>query len=40
VLGVVAVLVAGSIWRRRAAQELEHLALPEAAAQPQPQDRP
>jgi len=40
VLGVVAVLVAGSIWRRRAAQELEHLALPEAVAQPQPQDRP
>ena len=40
ILGAIAVLVAGSIWRRRRLQQLEHLALPAAAEAAQPVDRP
>src|SRR6202140_5082958 len=40
ILGAIAVLVAGSIWRRRRLRQLEHLALPAAAELAQPADRP
>ena len=40
ILGAIAVLVAGSIWRRRRLKQLEHLALPAAAEAAQPADRP
>jgi YjbE family integral membrane protein len=39
ILGAIAVLVAGSIWRRRRLEQLEHLALPAAAEAAQPADR-
>ncbi len=39
VLGAVTVLIAGSIWRRRKAQQLEDLVLPNAAEVAQPIDR-
>jgi YjbE family integral membrane protein len=39
-LGAIAVLVAGSIWRRRKLRQLERLALPAAAEVAQPADRP
>jgi len=39
VLGAVAVLVAGSIWRKRKVRELENLALPNAGEIAQPNDR-
>jgi len=39
-LGAITVLVAGSIWRKRRLQQLEHLALPDAAELAQPVDRP
>jgi YjbE family integral membrane protein len=40
VLGAIAVLVAGSIWRKRRLQQLDHLALPAAVEAAQPIDRP
>jgi YjbE family integral membrane protein len=40
ILGAIAVLVAGSLWRRRRLKQLEHLALPTAAEAAQPADRP
>jgi YjbE family integral membrane protein len=40
VLGAIAVLVAGSIWRKRRLQHLEQLALPDAVEVAQPIDRP
>ena len=40
ILGAIAVLVAGSLWRRRRLKQLEHLALPAAAEVAQPADRP
>jgi YjbE family integral membrane protein len=40
ILGAVAVLVAGSIWRKRRLQQLEQLALPAAVEMAQPIDRP
>jgi YjbE family integral membrane protein len=40
VLGAIAVLVAGSIWRKRRLQQLEQLALPGAVEAAQPVDRP
>jgi YjbE family integral membrane protein len=40
ILGAIAVLVAGSLWRRRRLKQLEHLALPAAAEAAQPVDRP
>jgi YjbE family integral membrane protein len=40
ILGAIAVLVAGSLWRRRRLKQLEHLALPAAAEAAQPADRP
>jgi hypothetical protein len=40
VLGAIAVLVAGSIWRKRKLQQLDHLALPAAVEAAQPIDRP
>jgi YjbE family integral membrane protein len=40
ILGAIAVLVAGSLWRRRRLKQLEHLALPTAAEAAQPVDRP
>jgi YjbE family integral membrane protein len=40
VLGAIAVLVVGSIWRRRRLQQLDHLALPAAVEAAQPIDRP
>jgi YjbE family integral membrane protein len=40
VLGAIAVLVVGSIWRKRRLQQLDHLALPAAAEAAQPIDRP
>jgi YjbE family integral membrane protein len=40
VLGAIAVLVAGSIWRKRKLQRLEQLALPAAVEMAQPIDRP
>ena len=39
-LGAIAVLVVGSIWRRRRLQQLERLALPVAVEAAQPIDRP
>jgi YjbE family integral membrane protein len=39
ILGAIAVLVAGSIWRRRRLKQLELLALPAAAEAAQPADR-
>jgi len=39
VLGAVAVLVAGSIWRKRKLRQLEHLALPIAVEAAQPAER-
>jgi YjbE family integral membrane protein len=39
-LGAITVLVAGSIWRKRKLQKLEHLALPEAGELAHPVDRP
>jgi predicted tellurium resistance membrane protein TerC len=39
-LGAVAVLVAGSIWRKRKQEQLEDLALPGSAELVQPVDRP
>jgi len=39
ILGAIAVLVAGSLWRRRRLKQLEHLALPTAEVA-QPADRP
>ena len=40
ILGAIAVLIAGSIWRRRRLKQLEHLALPTAAEVARPVDRP
>jgi YjbE family integral membrane protein len=40
VLGAVAVLVVGSIWRRRKLQQLEHLAMPAAGEAAVPADLP
>jgi YjbE family integral membrane protein len=40
VLGAIAVLVVGSIWRKRRLQHLDHLALPAAADAAPPIDRP
>src|ERR1700726_1037318 len=40
ILGAIAVLVAGSLWRRRRLRQLEHLALPAAAEMAQPIERP
>ena len=40
VLGAIAVLVAGSIWRKRRLQLLEKIALPSAVEAAQPIDRP
>ena len=40
ILGAIAVLVAGSIWRKRRLQQLEQLALPAAVKMAQPVDRP
>jgi YjbE family integral membrane protein len=40
VLGAIAVLVAGSIWRKRKLQQLDHLALPAVVEAAQPIDRP
>jgi YjbE family integral membrane protein len=40
ILGAIAVLVAGSIWRKRRLQQLEQLALPAAVEIAQPIDRP
>jgi len=40
VLGAIAVLVAGSIWRKRRLQQLEQIALPAAVEAAQPVDRP
>jgi YjbE family integral membrane protein len=40
VLGAIAVLVAGSIWRKRKLQQLDHLALPAAVEAARPVDRP
>jgi YjbE family integral membrane protein len=40
VLGAIAVLVAGSIWRKRRLQRLEQIALPAAVEVAQPVDRP
>ena len=40
VLGVVAVLLVGAIWRKRKRQQLEHLALPDGGEVAQPIDRP
>jgi YjbE family integral membrane protein len=40
VLGAVAVLVVGSIWRKRKLQQLEHLALPAAGETALPADLP
>jgi YjbE family integral membrane protein len=40
VLGAIAVLVAGSIWRKRRLQQLEPIALPGAVEVAQPLDRP
>ena len=40
VLGAIAVLVVGSIWRKRRLQQLDHLALPGAVEAAQPIDRP
>src|SRR5579862_1988584 len=40
ILGAIAVLVAGSLWRRRRLRQLEHLALPTAADAARPADRP
>ncbi len=40
VLGVVAVLLMGAIWRRRKRQQIEHLALPDGGEVVQPIDRP
>jgi YjbE family integral membrane protein len=40
VLGAIAVLVAGSIWRKRRLQHLEQLALSDAVEVAQPVDRP
>jgi YjbE family integral membrane protein len=40
ILGAIAVLVAGSIWRKRRLQQLEQLALPTAVEIAQPIDRP
>jgi YjbE family integral membrane protein len=39
-LGAIAVLVAGSIWRKRRLQQLEQIALPAAVEVAQPVDRP
>jgi YjbE family integral membrane protein len=39
ILGAIAVLVAGSIWRKRRLQQLEQIALPAAAETAQPVDR-
>jgi YjbE family integral membrane protein len=40
VLGVLAVLLMGAIWRRRNRQQIEHLALPDGGEVVQPIDRP
>ncbi len=40
VLGAIAVLVVGSMWRKRRLQQLDHLALPDAVEAAQPIDRP
>jgi YjbE family integral membrane protein len=40
VLGAIAVLVVGSIWRKRRLRQLDHLALPDAVEAAQPIDRP
>jgi YjbE family integral membrane protein len=40
ILGAIAVLVVGSIWRRRKLRELDHLALPETGKAARPVDRP
>ena len=40
ILGAIAVLVAGSIWRKRRLQHLEKLALPAAVEIAQPIDQP
>jgi YjbE family integral membrane protein len=40
VLGAIAVLVVGSIWRKRRLQQLDHLALLDAVEAAQPIDRP
>jgi len=40
ILGAIAVLAIGSIWRKRKLRELEHLALPDAVEVAQPADLP
>ena len=40
ILGAIAVLVVGSIWRRRKLRELDHLALPKTGEAARPLDRP
>jgi predicted tellurium resistance membrane protein TerC len=40
ILGAISVLVVGSMWRKRKLQQLGHLALADAAEEPQPADRP
>ncbi len=40
ILGAIAVLTVGSIWRRRKLRALDHLALPEAAEAAPPADQP
>jgi YjbE family integral membrane protein len=40
ILGAIAVLVVGSIWRKRKLQQLEHLALPDAVEVTPSADRP
>jgi YjbE family integral membrane protein len=40
ILGAIAVLVVGSIWRRRKLRELGHLALPKTGEAARPLDRP
>jgi YjbE family integral membrane protein len=39
ILGAIAVLAVGSIWRKRKLRELEHLALPDTVEAAQPADR-
>ena len=39
ILGAIAVLVAGSIWRKRRLRQLEQIALPAAVETAQPADR-
>jgi YjbE family integral membrane protein len=40
ILGAIAVLAVGSVWRKRKLQQLERLALPDAVEAAQPVDRP